>query len=61
MVFDYMDHDLTGLMDRLNHNLPVREVTPARSHIPPDTADKDVWCPCGQDELCKVEQPDLGM
>ena len=27
MVFDYMDHDLTGLMDRLNHKLPVREVT----------------------------------
>ena len=26
MVFDYMDHDLTGLMDRLGHNLPVTEV-----------------------------------
>ena len=22
MVFDYMDHDLTGLMERLNHKLP---------------------------------------
>lgn len=27
MVFDYMDHDLTGLMDRLNHQLPVPEVS----------------------------------
>ena len=26
MVFDYMDHDLTGLMDRINHKLPVPEV-----------------------------------
>lgn len=30
MVFDYMDHDLTGLMDRLNHKLPVREVIPVK-------------------------------
>ncbi len=61
MVFDYMDHDLTGLMDRLNHNLPVREVTPVRSRNPPYTGDKDVRCPCNQDGLCKVKQTELRM
>ena len=27
MVFDYMDHDLTGLMERLNHKLPTPVVS----------------------------------
>ncbi|CAL5220168.1 g2134 [Coccomyxa viridis] len=26
MVFDYMDHDLTGLMERLNHRIPTRQM-----------------------------------
>lgn len=37
MVFDYMDHDLTGLMDRLGHNLPVTEVCiPSHHRTPSD-------------------------
>ena len=28
MVFDYMDHDLTGLMERMNHKMQVPHVSP---------------------------------
>ena len=28
MVFDYMDHDLTGLMERMNHKMAVPHVSP---------------------------------
>ena len=32
MVFDYMDHDLTGLMERLNHKLPTPVVISLSQH-----------------------------
>ena len=30
MVFDYMDHDMTGLMERQNYKMPMDQVRAAR-------------------------------